>query len=196
MAVTNGYTTLANVKGRLRISTTDTADDAVLETFIDQASRLIDRIANRTFYARTETHTYDVPWGRELMLMDDDLLTITTLSNGDGVAIANTEYKLLPRNITPKYAIVLNESSLVVWEEDVNGNNEGVISIVGTWGYSATTPDDIRGACEEIVTGYYKHRFGVNTEGAAIVTGAGVVITPEDVSKDSMRVLRYYQRLI
>lgn len=48
MAITNGYATLADVKGALRI--TDTIDDALLEVAIESASRLIDGYCNRYFW--------------------------------------------------------------------------------------------------------------------------------------------------
>ena len=49
MAITNGYTTLTAMKNFLSI--TDSSDDTLLEGFIESASRSIDRIANRRFYA-------------------------------------------------------------------------------------------------------------------------------------------------
>jgi len=68
-------------------------DDETLNDIITRASRLFDKLTRRTYYARTETRYYGVPDTRELAL-DDDLLTITTLTNGDGVVLTATEYYL------------------------------------------------------------------------------------------------------
>ena len=159
MAITNGYATLAEFKLFQDIGSTDTDDDKVIEDLVEASSRYIDRWTGRTFYARTETRYFDIPEGRELE-MDDDLLTITTLTNGDGGEIANTEYNLVPKNVSPYYAIKLKESSSEYWELDNDSNSEDVISVAGTWGFAATRPDDINFACLLIAASYYKRRFG------------------------------------
>jgi hypothetical protein len=67
------------------IKNPDTVDDALIEQCVEAASRAIDKHTNRTFYARTQTRLYNVPgWqtGFERVLyLDDDLLTVTTLTN-------------------------------------------------------------------------------------------------------------------
>jgi len=42
----------------------------------------------------------------------------------------------------------------------------------------------------------YKRRYGVNTEGAATITGAGVVITPRDKSPEYWSIVNRYKRLL
>lgn len=194
MAITNGYTTLAKVKALKNIASVSAADDAVIEDLITQASRLIDRKTGRTFYARTETHLYPVPAGRKLFIDDDDLLTITTLTNGEGTTIANTEYYLYPLNSTPKWGIVLEQGSSVNWQEDANGNDEAVISVAGTWGYSATAPADIEQACNEIVLAAYLRRRGEASGDGSIVTPAGALITPGGIPKTAWQIIETYVR--
>ena len=193
MAITNGYITLANFKAVKTISSTDATDDGVIERMIEQASRYIDIQTGRTFYARTETHYFDVPGGRELR-MDDDLLTITTLTNGDDNTIADTEYNLVPKNTTPYYAIRLKQMSSKYWDSDSDGNTEDVISVAGTWGYSDGAPMDVQQACEDIVLRMYGRRYGKGNDGQVKVTAAGVVVTPNDVSSQTQRVINYYKR--
>ena len=48
MAISNGYATLAELKGYLKIE--DSMEDTLLEHIVEAASRSIDRIANRRFY--------------------------------------------------------------------------------------------------------------------------------------------------
>lgn len=197
MTITNGYCTLQEIKDYIVTSTTDATDDAVIEDAIEGVSRSFDVVTGRTFYARTETHYYDTPLNeRELWINDDDLLTITTLTNGNAVVITSGQYKLYPLNKNPKYKIYLLPASNVYWTADTSGNLEGAITLVGTFGYSATAPDDIREACRREVNSQLKKRFGENTTGIATITGAGVVITPEGFSKDTMQVLKKYMKLV
>lgn len=194
MSVVNGYTTLAKIKAIMGILSTDAADDTVIEDMITQASRLIDDITRRTFYARTETHYYDTPKNRFLYVDDDDLLTITTLTNGDAVVIASTDYILEPANATPKYIIKLKASSTISWQGDSSGNTEQAISLAGTWGATSTAPADIESACNDIVISAYHRRNGENTSGVATVTSGGLVITPQQIPASAMPALHHWQR--
>ena len=141
MTALNIYATLAEFKSWLTqrgsLLEIDSADDAVIEDLLEGVSRYIDQWTNRTFYPRYETRYYSVPDGeypRSLML-DDDLLAVVTLTNGDANTIASTEYYLSPRNYEPKYQITLEEASTYYWELDSSGNSEYVISVAGWWGY-------------------------------------------------------------
>lgn len=196
MAITNGYATLIEFKNYNKIVSPDLTDDGVVEDIIEGASRLIDTYTGRTFYARTETHYYDTPDWYDLWITDDDLLTITTLTNGDGTTIASTKYKLLPLNKSPKYQIWLEPSSGVVWTYDTNSEPMGAITVAGTWGYSATAPDDIKQACLILSVAEYHRRFGENTSATATITGAGVVITPQGMPKSVTDILNKYRKIV
>jgi hypothetical protein len=196
MTLTNGYTTLALIKARLSITSTDSTDDGVIESLVEQASRLIDAQTGRTFYARTETHYYDKPIGDTLEIYSDDLLTVTTLTNGDASVIASASYKLYPLNTAPKWQIRLLDSSGIDWQPNASGDHEGVITVAGTWGYASSAPADIAGACEEMVIRAYRSRSGVNMTEISNVTAAGVVITPQGIPTTAWEVIRYYRRLV
>jgi len=273
-AVVNGYTTLAAVKGLLEVASTSTLDDGVINDLITQISRYVDDKTSRKFYPRVETRVFDVPDGRELW-MDDDLLEVVTVTNGDGDAILNTEYNLQPPNYYPKYAIRIKSISSEFWETDDDGDAEQVIDIAAWWGFhqnysqrawalgslvneapldiddltwtvdsgtlfkegqiikvdseimiitTVATNDltvikrgdngstaathvhdkevyiwqpepDIVLACQMIVKNLYHNRFGQNTTGAATITGAGVVLAPEDVPASALMILKNYTRL-
>lgn len=193
MTISNGYCTLDEFKKHLTITTYDADDDAAIENIIEGSSRLIDNLAGRWFYPKTETRYFDVPAGREIEL-DEDLLTVTTLTNGDDTVITSTYYSLIPRNSTPKHSLIMKTTSIYNWTGNSSGDTEGVISIAGTWGYAATTPDDIRQACLEIALSAYKRRTGENTTGVATVTAAGVVITPQDIPGGALSIIRRYKR--
>jgi len=195
MTIPHGYTTLEAMKRYFRAASTDADDDTVIEGLVEAVSRYLDDLTLRTFYARAETRLFDLPPGRELRL-DDDLLTVTTLTNGDGVEIPVGQYLLLPANVFPKYAIKLKASSTYSWQLSASADWEQVISVAGTWGYVADTPKDIEEACQQIVLNAYKRRFGDHVEAVATVTAAGVVITPKDIGPFSASVIaRYKKRL-
>lgn len=113
---------------------TDTSDDEVIQNMLESVSRYIDGQTNRTFYPRIETRYYSIPSGR-LLILDDDLLTLTTLTNGDNDEITSTYYNLLDKNHEPKWGIELKETSSVYWETDSDGNSEHVLDVLGWWGF-------------------------------------------------------------
>ena len=192
MTITNGYATLQEFKNYKNISSTDATDDSVIEDIIETVSRYIDRKTGRTFYARTATKYYDVPIGLTLCL-DEDLLSVTKLLNGDGSEIVSANYILIPPNSAPYHSIRLKTGSGIIWVSD-NGETESVISVAGSWGYSSTTPDDIKGITLEIAANIYARRSGQGAE-AATITGAGVVLQPKDVSGFAHDVLAAYRRI-
>lgn len=136
MAAINAYATLAEFDQWKRNSATDTDEDAVIEDVLEAASRYIDAGTARTFYPRIQSRFYDIPSNgyRELQL-DDDLLEIITLTNGDDVAVSSSDYNLIGKNQTPHYAIKLKASSSVFWNYDGSGNWEFVIDVLAIWGY-------------------------------------------------------------
>lgn len=74
MALTNGYCTLADVKGSLGI--TDNIDDALIELAIESASRAIDSECERQFFTTNATRVY-VP--RDSFITEtDDIVSVTT----------------------------------------------------------------------------------------------------------------------
>lgn len=151
MPITNGYVTLAELKAWLTI--TDTTDDTLLENACTTASRLVDLYCRRRFYAATETH-YFTPRD-PLSLLTPDLLTVTTLkqdNDGDGVYeevwTSTDDYLLRPREAAsavppgPFWEVSVRPSSSRSFAVGVPDN----IEIVGSWGYSASTPEPIRDA--------------------------------------------------
>jgi hypothetical protein len=173
---------------------TNAADDTVMEDIIEAASRHIDNATHRRFYCTSADETrYYQTTNRERVFIDD-LLTVTSIKVDEDydrtyeTTFAATDYILCPDNAA------LNGEPYTYIEIDPLGNNyfprhrKGV-QVVGTFGYSATTPDDIKQACIAIAVNLYNSRRGMGTEGAAQITGAGVVITPKDVPGFAARVI-------
>ena len=123
------------------------------------------------------------------------MISVTTITNGNNQTIASSNFILLPSNATPKYAIKLTQASTVTWELDSNGNTEQVIDVLGSWGYSATHPNDIRIACLELSSSYYKRRFGENFTAETRITAAGIVVVPQNMTKSSQKIIENYRRM-
>jgi hypothetical protein len=127
------YTTVPKVKIQAGIDRDDTSQDAWIQSLIEPVSRAIDEHCHRWFYARTLTIPWDYqdPW--KLMLWGRDLLSITTLTNGNGTAFSAGQYFLYP-TFGPPYRwieIARNRGVLFNW----SGTPQQAISIAGTWGY-------------------------------------------------------------
>lgn len=121
---------------KAELGETGTTNDTRLKRYLGQASRQIEDYTGRTFIPVTETRYFDVPQnGAKLFLQDDDLLTLTTLTDQTGT-ITSIYYWLYPLNLYPKHTILLDTSSLGRgFEYDDEPNR--AISIVGQWGYTA-----------------------------------------------------------
>jgi len=201
MSIENGYATLVEYKAYANITTVDATDDGAIENLIEAASRYIDIMTGRTFYARTDTRYYDIPKDPRRLLLDDDLLTVTTFTNGNGDVLTTDQYILIPTNKAPYFEVRLKEYgtngvSSAQWETDSAGNREQVISLAGTWGFMASHTDDILGCCLEITRGYVNRRKGKNLSSIAEITAGGVVISPKDVPGTAKAVINLYKRRV
>lgn len=128
------YTTLTDVRATY-INSTATGRDTLFSSLIRSTSREIEQASNRKFYPRVETRYFDTPdAGLGSLLFDDDLLALTTLTNGDGTAFTASDYKLYPLNATPKQFVKVLASSSLRWQT-ASGDPEGAISVAGVWGF-------------------------------------------------------------
>jgi len=148
MAITNGYTTLTDFKKRIEID--DSLDDGKLETVITAASRFIDNLASRRFYAATDTRYYTAELADFLQI--DDLLSVTTLkTDNDGDRTyentwATTDYDLRPFNATldgwPYRWIETTPNGDYRFPTIAKG-----VELKGSFGFASTTPAPIEEAC-------------------------------------------------
>lgn len=181
------YTTWEAVKMYLAIS--GSGDDALGGSLVSRACAMIDQFCRRRFAAVTATRLFDVPSGPTLWL-DEDLLSVTTLLNGDGSTLTSGQYVLLPTNMTPRYGIRLRSGS--AWVGGATGD-EQAISVAGTWGYSSTPPDDVVQAAVRLSAWLYKQRdapFGTTAR-----PDVGIVEVPAAIPEDVKAILLRYQRV-
>lgn len=149
LAITNGYATLDEVKRRIPHVEED--DDEDLESIIEGVSRYIDKNRQgRRFYAASETRYY-TPVSKDFVVIDD-LLSLTTLKtdeDGDGIferTWSASDYLLVPYNAgldgVPYTSIERFRFGSLLFPVDFRSTE-----VVGSFGYTATTPKAIHEAC-------------------------------------------------
>jgi hypothetical protein len=188
------YTTTSAVKTYLHIG--GSADDALIGALITRASRLIDDHCGRWFSAETQMRYYDAVGAHivgNLLLLDADLLTITTLTNGDGSEIDSEDYLLRPINWPPYFGIALKAGSGLRWT--YSGDPAGAISVAGTWGYSATPPAPVEHAATRLAAWLYRQRDTGVESGQVQVTERGVSVAPARLPRDVLDLLGPYVRI-
>ena len=192
------YITLTTLKIYLGLN--GTTDDTLLELMIDSACKAIDTYTKRTFAVASDTTKYfDVATqtdGDYLFFFSDDLAQAPTavVTNADaddgGITLASTEYLTIPRNETPYYGLKISATSNNYWQ--YTNDPENGIKITGRWGYSVTPPDDIQQAALRLSAFYYRQKdqqlFDVTT------IEQGVVIRPEGMPPDVVRLIKPYMR--
>lgn len=150
MAITNGYSTLAQVKSALRI--TDNLDDSLLEMAIESASRAIDSYTNRNFYNAGTAVRYYAPNGAFTVTTDDmiSLSSLETMSDTDDTFDTTwtaTDYQLEPLNgvvdgIRQPYTEIRAVGDYTFLELA----GEATVKVTGVWGWSAV-PIQVTQAC-------------------------------------------------
>ena len=205
MAITNGYLTLVefkNYKGGTGSFAADTADDDVIENIIESASRFIDNLTGQFFYKDTgETRYYSAEF--DDMLFTDNFYSIVTLKTDEdqdgtyentwNTGQSTGDFYMMPFNA------ILDGKAYNRIEVSAEGDYtfpKGVqrgVEMTADWGYAAV-PDIIKMACYEIANAAYGRRSGQNLTGNAEITGAGIVITPQDITPYARSLLAGYRR--
>ena len=158
MAISDGYTTLSEVKAILRL--TDNVDDSLLETCIESASRQIDTHCERVFTTGTAVR-YFAPRDSYVCEIDDliSLTSLVTSSDGDdyNTTWTATDYQLEPLNgisggaYTPYTQIRATDNFLF----NVIGG-EATVKVTGVWGYGTAIPVDVKQACNLLAIRQFK----------------------------------------
>jgi len=153
------YSTLRQVRDYLKLLDAETDDDELLKRFIRDSVTTINKTCRRRFDIRRQTRLFDYPlkrqdrlgvysaenfvaqmtavanWIDQRLKMDEDLLEVIVLTNGDDNEIEADDFILEPPNLYPKHCVRLVEGSGAVWETGTGGERRQVISIDGYWGY-------------------------------------------------------------
>ena len=189
------YTVLLDVKDYIGIDGS-TADDALLTELIRRATSAIDALCLRTFEASANTTRYfdalQHVTGRRLIL-DRDLCSITSITNGDGTTVTSSQYVTYPRNETPIYAIQLRSSAGINWTYDDDA--EDAIAISGKWAYSLTAPDSIAHACIRLTAFFYRSKDAQVFDQTAF-SELGAIRMNRKLPSDIMEMLMPFRRAV
>lgn len=121
--------TLDQLRARLGLAVSDTADDPRLLAAAAAATAAIERAAGRRFcpHHKAIQHTYTSSLE---LLLDDDLLELTSLTNGDGSGINLSD--VIPAPDEPPYGYLrLTGSSAFTWYT----SPVQAITVSGVWGW-------------------------------------------------------------
>lgn len=129
--------------------------NALLSSCIDWAETAINNYTRRNFAGTAGTVYYNRyeqdKVANQAFYLDQDLYSLTSITNGDGQNIPVGSVWLEPRNEGPPYRMIRLKSSYVwVW------NTDSDVVVAGTFGYSTTPPDDIVGATTQLSAYYFK----------------------------------------
>jgi hypothetical protein len=194
------WATASELKTYLGIS--GSGDDSLLTTLLAQAQAFLEQVIGRKFEASTNTtRTFDAVrdvvddqgwgWGA-LLVLDHDLCSINSVTNGDSTVVSSSDYVTEPRNDTPYWGIRLKRSATAAWT--YSDTPENAISISGKWAYSATCPDDVKRAVLDLAAYHYRRR---GVEGTALdrptVSPSGVTMFPGGLPESVKAVIGKYQ---
>lgn len=159
MAISQGYTTLTEVKAILRI--TDSVDDSLLETCIESASRMIETHCERVFTSGTATRVYTP--NDSFVTEIDDLISLTTLkTSSDADTVYDTtwtasDYQLEPLNgiAGGKYTPYTRIRAIGDFLFPRSGE-EATVQVTGVFGYGTAIPTDVRQAANLLAIRQFK----------------------------------------
>ncbi len=126
----NSISTLYKLQQRLNLDAS--TDTARLRTALETASTMIERLTGRRFVPYQATRTQHVlPENRTVLLLDDDLISLSILSDDRGALIALSDVMLLPDdNAVASIIQALNGVTF-----DYSETSENAISVTGIWGW-------------------------------------------------------------
>ena len=204
MAITNGYATLVQIKNYLSIS--DSTDNDLLEDLIESASRSIDRIANRRFYADSTASARRYRAYSDVFVYTDDISTTTSLvvaidENGNGTysktLTLDTDFIMDPltasalgRPFTQLTMVSNTESWPIFPGLTQNGLRPGV-QVTAKWGWPSV-PDDITVATLTLTADLYKRK---DAPGGVLGLGDLGVIRMSPVGRDVAQIVRAYKKI-
>lgn len=188
------YCTPNDVIAYLGISSS--GDNTLIADMVRHAQKAIESHTQRVFEASSDT-TRNFDARRDVcdltLYLDHDLISITTITNGDGTTVSSSNYVTEPRNYTPYHAIRLKISSGLHWEFDSNNDAEDAISISGKWAYSTSAPNDIVQACVRLASYFYRQKDAQLFDVTA-TPELGILTIPQGIPQDVKLLLDPYRR--
>ena len=125
--------TLHDLRRHLNLAPTDASSDADLLRCLQQASHLIESLTQRRYCPTVGSRRASVqPTNPEELILPDDLLTLTSLHNGDGSSMRLEDVRRVPSHSdVPASVLQLVNGARFVYDE----SPVDAISISGIWGW-------------------------------------------------------------
>ncbi len=186
------YCAIEDVKSRLNINSGDY--DFQIAEFVTMCSRWVDeycRLPADGFAAGNDSTRYfglnDMQFASRLSVLrlDAPLLSVTTLTNGDGLVLAPAAYRLEPRNESHYWSIRL--LSGYSWNFSIDGE----IIVLGKWGYSLAVPSPVREATA-LFSAWILKRYQAALQDATANFDLGQLTYSESVPKQVKALLTPY----
>ena len=188
------YVTLAEFKTYMNDLTGGTQtsfsaqEDITLQVFLDQAVAEVESMTGRDFEATSGTRYYtSASVDGQRLYLGADLLSVTTLTNGNAATISGSNFTLEPRNSTVKDVIRLHDGYW--WEFSTV---DSVVTVLGSWGYSASPPVDLKRGVMRLAWFYWQKR---GATGESTVLAEGVVQNAAAYPADVTGVIKRYRRM-
>jgi hypothetical protein len=170
------YITVSEFKAYRNIS--GTGDDNLILSMIAAATGYLENGWGYVYRCDSDTdrdfYEDDVDGGR--LGFDKPIASITSITNGDGAAVAASEYILSPRD-GPYFEARLKQAASVAWI-----TYPDPITVTGRWALTVTPPARVKEACKVVVNYLYdKKNTGIDAD-RQIITAEGIIL-PAGISK-------------
>ena len=190
------YCTANDIAQALNIA--GTQDDGWLTTLADSASAWIDAhcaVPSGGFAVATDsTRSFDIcALDDGVLRLDVPLVSLTSLTNGDGTAIDKTTVRLYPLN-GPHYWCIRMLTTGPGWQ----WVTDGLYTVTGKWGWSTTPPTPVKEATVMLAAWMYK-RYQAALQDAANNVEIGQMMYSERMPKQVVALLapfRIGQRML
>ena len=170
------YITVSEFKAYRNIS--GTGDDNLILSMVAAATGYLENGWGYVYRCDSDTdrefYEDDVDGGR--LRFDKPIASIASITNGDGAAVAASEYILSPRD-GPYFEARLKQAASVAWI-----TYPDPITVTGRWALTVTPPARVKEACKVVVNYLYdKKNTGIDAD-RQIITAEGIIL-PAGISK-------------
>lgn len=125
--------TLNDLRRHLNLADDDTSADDELVKSLQQASHILESYTNRQYNPTIESRTASIDTDNPTeLILPDDLLSLTSLTNGDDSSISLNDVRLTPDDADTPASVMklIKGASFVYSDSPINA-----VSITGIWGW-------------------------------------------------------------
>ena len=194
------YITVSGLKTFMEIESAN--DDILLASFCEMAQDTVNIFTNRVFEALTDTTRHFTPLSQRVngdlcpdgitLSFDTDLVSITSIVNGDNTTLPSGSYVALPLNTPQKSEVRLRNNSNYFWT--YTDDPVGSVAITGRWAWSLTPPASVVIATYLLARFYYERRADTSSS-RDVLSSDGVVLASAKFPADVLKLLGPYKRL-